>query len=78
MVKKRRIMSKIMYIELGDYDPSNEYIINYSDAKTIRLYRKLTENKIDIEKLYEQILNQLTKDKPKRSYMLTENEPALQ
>ena len=49
-----------MYIELGDYDPSNEYIINYSDAKTIRLYLKLTENKIDIEKLYERILNQLT------------------
>ena len=49
-----------MYIELGEYDPSNEYIINYSDPKTIRLYRKLTENEIDIEKLYEQIHNQLT------------------
>ena len=31
--KKRRIM----YIELGDYDPSNEYVANYSDTKTIRL-----------------------------------------
>ena len=60
MDKKRRIISKIMYIELGEYDPSNEYIINYSDPKTIRLYRKLTENEIDIEKLYEQIHNQLT------------------
>ena len=48
-----------MYIELGDYDPSNEYIVNYSDAKTVRLYRKLTENKIDVETLYQQIHNQL-------------------
>ena len=55
-----------MYIQEGDYDPSNENIINYSDAKTIRLYRKLTENKIDAETLYLQIYNQLSKqDKPK-------------
>ena len=57
-----------MYIELGDYDPSNEYVVNYSDAKTIRLYRKLTEKKIDIETLYKQIHNQLHKqDKLKRT-----------
>ena len=56
-----------MFVELGDYDPSNKYTSNYSDAKTIRLYRKLTENRIDIEKLYLQIYNQLTKDKPKRT-----------
>ena len=43
--KKRRIISKVMYIELGDYDPSNEYVANYSDSKTIRLYRKLTEKR---------------------------------
>lgn len=65
--KKRRIISKAMFVKLGDYDPSNEYTSNYSDAKTIRLYRKLTENCIDIEKLYLQIYNQLTKDKPKRT-----------
>ena len=63
--KKRCIISKAMFIILGDYDPSNEYISNYSDAKTSRLYRKLTENRIDIETLYLQIYNQLTKDKPK-------------
>ena len=57
-----------MYVELGDYDPSNEYIVNYSDAKTVRLYRKLTENKIDVETLYQQINNLLNKqDKPKRT-----------
>ena len=57
-----------MYIELGDYDPSNEYVANYSDSKTIRLYRKLTEKRIDAEALYTQIYNQLTKrDKPKRT-----------
>ena len=51
-----------MFIELGDYDPSN------SDSKTIRLYRKLTEKRIDIETLYSQIYNQLTKnEKPKRT-----------
>ena len=38
-----------MFIELGDYDTSNEYMVNYSDSKTIRLYRKLTEKRIDIE-----------------------------
>ena len=37
--KKRRIISKVMYIELGDYDPSNEYVANYSDSKTIRLQK---------------------------------------
>ena len=66
--KKRRIISKVMYIELGDYDPSNEYVANYSDSKTIRLYRKLTGKRIDAEALYTQIYNQLTKrDKPKRT-----------
>ena len=67
MDKKRRIISKAMYIQLGDYDPSNEYITNYSDVKTIRLYRKLTENKIDIQTLYQQIHNRLSKQgRPKR------------
>ena len=47
--KKRRIISKAMFIELGDYDTSNEYMVNYSDSQTIRLYRKLTEKRIDIE-----------------------------
>ena len=57
-----------MYIELGDYDPSNEYIVNYSDAKTVRLYRKLTENKIDVETFHQQIHNQLNKQgKAKRT-----------
>ena len=28
-----------MYIELGDYDPSNEYVAKYSDSKTIRLQK---------------------------------------
>ena len=52
MDKKRRIIFKAMCIELGDYDPSNECIVNYSNAKTVRLYRKPTENKIDVETLY--------------------------
>ena len=57
-----------MFIELGDYDPSNEYIVNYSNSKTIRLSRKLTEKRIDIEILCLQIYNQLTKnEKPKRT-----------
>ena len=57
-----------MYIELGDYDPSNEYVTNYSDTKTIRLYRILTEKKIDAETLYTQTYNKLIKqDKPKRT-----------
>ena len=38
-----------MFVELGHYDPSSEYIVNYSDSKTIRRYRKLTEKRIDIE-----------------------------
>ena len=37
-VKKRRIISKAIFIELGDYNPSNEYRVNYSDSKTITLY----------------------------------------
>ena len=66
--KKRRIISKTMFIELGDYDPFNKYIANYSDSKTIRLYQKLTEKRIDIETLYSQTYNQLTKnEKPKRT-----------
>ena len=66
MGKKRRIISTAMYIQLGDYDPSNKYVSNYSDAKTIRLYRKLTENRINVETFYLQIHNQLSKqDKPK-------------
>ena len=57
-----------MYIQLGDYDPSNEYVSKYSDTKTIRLYRKPTENRIDVETLYLKIHNQLSKkDKPKRT-----------
>ena len=57
-----------MFIELGDYDSSNEYIVNYSISKPIRLYRKLTEKRIDIETLYSQIYNQLTKnERPKRT-----------
>ena len=48
-----------MYIELGDYDPSNEYVANYSGPKIIRLYQKLTEKRINAETLYLQISNQL-------------------
>ena len=59
--KKRRIILKAMFLELGDYNPSNEYIANYSDTKTIRLYRKLIEKYIDEETLYLQIYNQLNK-----------------
>lgn len=66
--KKRRIILKAMFLELGDYNPSNECIANYSDTKTIRLYRKLIEKHIDAETLYLQIYNQLNKqDKPKRT-----------
>lgn len=55
-----------MYIELGDYDPSNKYVVNYPDPKTIRLYGKLTEKRTDAETLYIEIYNQLTKqDKQK-------------
>ena len=61
MDKKRRIISKAIYIQLVDYGPSNEYVSKYSDTKTIRLYRKLTENRIDIETLYLQMHNQLSK-----------------
>ena len=68
MDKKRRIISKAMYLQLGDFDPSKEYVMNYSDVKTIRLYQRLTENNIDPETLYLQIHNQLTKqEKPKRT-----------
>ena len=57
-----------MYIELGDYDPSNGNVANFSDSKAIRIYRKLTEKWIDAETLYLQIFNQLAKqDKPKRT-----------
>ena len=59
--KKRRTILKAMFLELGDYNPSNEYIANYSDTKTIRLYRKLIEKYIDEETLYLQIYNQLNK-----------------
>ena len=46
----------------------NDHVVNYSDAKTIRLYCKLTENKIAIETLYKQIYNQLHKqEKLKRT-----------
>ena len=40
LVKTKRdnvYSNKAMFIEPGDYDPSNEYITNYSDTKTIRL-----------------------------------------
>lgn len=68
MGKKRRIISKKMYIEFGDFHPSNEYVLNYSYVKTIRLHRRLTEKKIDPETLYLIIQNQLAKqDKPKRT-----------
>ena len=68
MDKKGRRISKAMYIQPGDYDPSNEYVSKYSDIKTIRLYQKLTKNRINEEKLYLQIHNQLSKqDKPKRT-----------
>lgn len=68
MDKKRRIISKKMYIELGDFHPSNEYVLNYSYVKTIRLHRRLTEKKIDPETFYLQIQNQIAKqDKPKRT-----------
>ena len=60
--KKRRIFSKAMFVELGNFDLSNEYIVNYSDSKTIRLYRKLSGKQIDIETLYSQIYKQLTKN----------------
>ena len=59
--KERRIISKAMYIELGDCDSPNEYVANHSDSKTIRLYWKPTEKRIDAETLYLQIFNQLTK-----------------
>ena len=73
--KKRKIISKAMFIELGDYDLSNEYILNYSDSKTIRLYRKLTEKHIDIKTLNSHIYNQLTKnEKPIRT---KHNDPTL-
>ena len=68
MDKKRRIISKAMHIQFGDYGPSNEYLSSYSDTKTVRLYRKLTENWINVEIFYLQIDNQLSKqDKPKRT-----------
>ena len=57
-----------MYIELGYFNPSNEYVANYSDAKTIRLYRKPTEKRMELETLYLQIYNQFNKqDKLKRT-----------
>ena len=59
--KRRRIISKAMYVELGDYDPSDEHVANYSGPKIIRLYQKLTEKRINAETLYLQIFNQLTK-----------------
>ena len=40
-----------MFIELGNYDPSSEYTVNYSDSETIGLYQKLKEKRIDIEPL---------------------------
>ena len=58
--KKRRIISRAIFI---DYDLSNEYMVNYSDSKTIRLYRKLTEKRIDIETLKSRTYNlKLTKN----------------
>ena len=33
MGKKRRIISKAMYIELGDYDPSNDTLITVQTQK---------------------------------------------
>ena len=40
-----------MFIELGNYDRSIGYTVNYSDSETIGLYQKLTEKRIDIEPL---------------------------
>ena len=57
-----------MCFQLGDYNPSNEFIINYSDSKTIRISWKLIEKRINIETLYLQIYKQLTEnEKPKRT-----------
>lgn len=68
MDKKGRIISKALYIQLGKYDPSNEYVMNYSNVKTIRLYQKLIENKIDPETLYLQIHSQLSKQDRQTKY----------
>ena len=59
--KGKKTISKAIYIKLGDYDPSDKYVVNYSDTKTLWLYCKLTENKIDVETLSQQIHNKLNK-----------------
>ena len=50
-VGKIGIIPKTMFIELGNYDRSSGYTVNYSDSETIGLYQKLTEKRIDIEPL---------------------------
>ena len=73
--KEKKPISKAIYIKLGDYDPSDEYVVNYSDTKTLWLYCKLTENKIDVETLFQQIHNKLNKqDKLKSTKHSTRHE----
>ena len=45
MDKKRRIISKAMYLQKSDFGPSREYVMNYSYVKTINLYQRLQTRK---------------------------------
>lgn len=36
-----------MLLELGPYDPSDDFVINNKDTEIIELYKKLTEMKLD-------------------------------
>lgn len=45
--KRRKILAKAILLELGPYDPSDDFVINYKGTEIIELYKKLTEMKLD-------------------------------
>ena len=58
--KRRKIVAKAMLLELGPYDPSDEFVMNYKDKLTVDIYRRLAQLNLDKNNLYKQIYQQLT------------------
>lgn len=39
-----------MLLKLEPFDPSDDFTINYKDTKTLQIYKKLSEQRLDIDK----------------------------
>ena len=49
-----------MLLELGPYDPSDEFVMNYKDELTLDIYRRLAQLDLAKNNFYKQIYHQLT------------------